>query len=142
VLVSILGRPVAYVRPFSLIFSELIPQRHCWPCFRVSIVYRDDGPQRKYFFAVANIPHFRGLIVNYTTCRSVLRQLMFFSTRFSALGWCILSTCLGRPLLAFFKSLWESSVNSAHISGSRTARRRRELGENEIWEMEYRGRAG
>jgi hypothetical protein len=38
--------------------------------------------------------------------------------------------------------LWESSVNSASMTGGRSARRPRELVDNEIWEMEYRGRAG
>ncbi|KIM88800.1 hypothetical protein PILCRDRAFT_813780 [Piloderma croceum F 1598] len=60
---------------------------------------------------------------------------------FSALGWCMLSSCLGRPVMSFFNVLWESTVNSASMTG-RSARRPRELVDNEIWEMEYRGRAG
>ena len=54
----------------------------------------------------------------------------------------MLSSCLGQPVLAFFNTLWESSVNNAHLTGGRSGRWRGERAESDMWEMEYRGRTG
>lgn len=52
----------------------------------------------------------------------------------------MLSSCLGKPMMGFFHGLWDSSIHSARIGSDRMTRRRRELGEDDLWEMEYRGR--
>jgi hypothetical protein len=49
---------------------------------------------------------------------------------------------MGKPILRFFSGLWEASVASSRVSRNDSwARRKRDLGEGEIWEMEHRGRA-
>ncbi|KZP28901.1 hypothetical protein FIBSPDRAFT_852152 [Athelia psychrophila] len=64
---------------------------------------------------------------------------------FAAIGWCMLSSCMGRPIMAFFSDAWELSVSSARMGSAesnRVLRRRRELGEDDMWEMEHRGHVG
>ncbi|KIJ07923.1 hypothetical protein PAXINDRAFT_173202 [Paxillus involutus ATCC 200175] len=56
---------------------------------------------------------------------------------FCSLGWCMLSSCMGRDILRSISELWDVLVMSAR--GDRLSSRRRPLGE-EMWEMEYRRR--
>ncbi|RPD64684.1 hypothetical protein L227DRAFT_571143 [Lentinus tigrinus ALCF2SS1-6] len=63
------------------------------------------------------------------------------------LAWCILSSCMGRPILASMSDLWEMLVLSARSSGGAEHLRRR-MGpasrsweDEELLEMEYRGRS-
>ncbi|CAL1694619.1 unnamed protein product [Somion occarium] len=60
---------------------------------------------------------------------------------FAALGWCILSSCMGRSLREFLSDLWDSLVLSAQ-SGSTPQQqwRRRRNWDDVDYEMEYRGR--
>ncbi|KAF8079152.1 hypothetical protein FPV67DRAFT_99687 [Lyophyllum atratum] len=60
----------------------------------------------------------------------------------AALLWCMLSSCLGTPCRRALSSLWEYAVLSSQTSGGRAPRHRRGFGEQEVWEMETRGRAG
>jgi hypothetical protein len=66
-----------------------------------------------------------------------------YIVRIAVLGWCILSSCLGVPLSRLFASLQETSVLNSRprAAGVRMRREPRE-DDGEIWEMEYRGRAG
>ncbi|KAF8846011.1 hypothetical protein BDN67DRAFT_10627 [Paxillus ammoniavirescens] len=54
---------------------------------------------------------------------------------FGSLGWCMLSSCMGRDILRSLSELWDVLVISTR--GDRPTSRRRPLGE-EIWEMEHR----
>jgi hypothetical protein len=59
--------------------------------------------------------------------------------------WCLLSSCLGTPILQALKSLWEYLVLSAKSGGDRTLQSRRRAAQGrfseveEEWEMNYRG---
>ncbi|KIK91104.1 hypothetical protein PAXRUDRAFT_150238, partial [Paxillus rubicundulus Ve08.2h10] len=55
---------------------------------------------------------------------------------FGSLGWCMLSSCMGRDILGSLSELWDVLVMSARGDVT-TSRRRRPLGE-EMWEMEHR----
>ncbi|KII93307.1 hypothetical protein PLICRDRAFT_49365 [Plicaturopsis crispa FD-325 SS-3] len=70
--------------------------------------------------------------------------LIFAFLIFASLGWCIVSSCMGRPILRFFSGMWDSAVRSARSEQNASfPRRRRELGlDAELWEMEHRGRVG
>ncbi|RDB29617.1 hypothetical protein Hypma_016068 [Hypsizygus marmoreus] len=68
--------------------------------------------------------------------------LVFAALLFAAILWCMLSSCIGAPILRSISNLWEYAVLSSRSSGGLAPRRRREFGEQEIWEMESRGRAG
>ncbi|KAK7695093.1 hypothetical protein QCA50_002283 [Cerrena zonata] len=60
---------------------------------------------------------------------------------FAALGWCLLSSCMGRSLRDAISDLWETLLLSAQ-AGDRTSqqwRRRHDWNEME-YEMDHRGR--
>ncbi|KAG2352066.1 hypothetical protein BDR07DRAFT_641965 [Suillus spraguei] len=58
---------------------------------------------------------------------------------FAGLGWCFLSSCMGTPLLQSLSELWNLMVLSASASDTTSSRRRRALGEDNMWEMtDYR----
>ncbi|KZT27603.1 hypothetical protein NEOLEDRAFT_1130613 [Neolentinus lepideus HHB14362 ss-1] len=64
---------------------------------------------------------------------------------FCAIGWCILSSCLGKPLLELFSEIWQAawSPSNAGRDGFRQYRRVAPgLRDEEMWEMEYRSRVG
>ena len=47
--------------------------------------------------------------------------------------------------MSHFSDIWAASFQTARMgsaSSNRVMRRRRELGEDDMWEMEHRGRAG
>ncbi|KAJ7651569.1 hypothetical protein DFH06DRAFT_1331520 [Mycena polygramma] len=62
-----------------------------------------------------------------------------------SMGYCLLSSCLGTPILEALKSLWEFLVLSAQSGGDRTLQSRRRAAQGrfsevqEEWEMNYRG---
>ncbi|KAG1793948.1 uncharacterized protein HD556DRAFT_457086 [Suillus plorans] len=58
---------------------------------------------------------------------------------FAGLGWCFLSSCMGTPLLRSLSDLWNLMVLSGSVTDTASSRRRRALGEDNIWEMtDYR----
>ncbi|THV06462.1 hypothetical protein K435DRAFT_960443 [Dendrothele bispora CBS 962.96] len=57
--------------------------------------------------------------------------LVLFCLCFAALLWCLLSSCVGRPILRSLSSLWEYIILSARTGGPR----RGGYAEEEIWEM-------
>jgi len=63
----------------------------------------------------------------------------------SCLCWCLLSSCLGTPILEALKNLWEYLVLSARLGGDSTLQSRRRAAQGrfseveEEWEMNYRG---
>ncbi|KAA1471453.1 hypothetical protein DENSPDRAFT_837443 [Dentipellis sp. KUC8613] len=61
-----------------------------------------------------------------------------------ALGWCMLSSCIGAPILSALSEMWQSAVAGSRTASSANIRRRRtDFGaESEMWEMEARGRGG
>ncbi len=63
----------------------------------------------------------------------------------ASIFWCFLSSCMGLSLRQFGANLWEYCVLSSNAAarGPQSMRRRnRAFGEEEVWEMEYRGRGG
>ncbi|KAJ7109855.1 hypothetical protein C8R44DRAFT_800742 [Mycena epipterygia] len=68
--------------------------------------------------------------------------LVFSGLIACALFWCLLSSCLGTPILQSLKNLWEYAVLSARNGGDHTLQaRRRAAGRfsvGEEWEMDYR----
>ncbi|KAI0323036.1 hypothetical protein OF83DRAFT_7310 [Amylostereum chailletii] len=62
---------------------------------------------------------------------------------FASLAWCILSSCIGKPLMQGLSGLWNAAVESARIGNQASFRNRRPFGpESDIWEMETRRRPG
>ncbi|OJA12383.1 hypothetical protein AZE42_07539 [Rhizopogon vesiculosus] len=58
---------------------------------------------------------------------------------FAATGWCLLSSCMGAPLLSSLSELWNAMILSASSNDTAGSRRRRALGEDNMWEMtDYR----
>ncbi|KAH8835077.1 hypothetical protein DL96DRAFT_1572749 [Flagelloscypha sp. PMI_526] len=60
----------------------------------------------------------------------------------AAILWCMLTSCLGTPLRRSFSNLWEHLIMSAE-AGRQNGRRtttRTFAGEDELFEMESRGR--
>ncbi|KAG0703703.1 hypothetical protein DFH29DRAFT_433671 [Suillus ampliporus] len=58
---------------------------------------------------------------------------------FAGLGWCFLSSCMGAPLLRSISDLWNVMVLSSSVTDTASSRRRRALGEDNVWEMtDYR----
>ncbi|EPQ60165.1 hypothetical protein GLOTRDRAFT_112899 [Gloeophyllum trabeum ATCC 11539] len=75
---------------------------------------------------------------------SLLLVLFIFSLLlFCAIGWCILSSCMGKPVLDFFSEVWRAAVSPAR-DGREGYRPMRRTGraDGEMWEMEYRSRLG
>ncbi|KAK0466151.1 uncharacterized protein EV420DRAFT_811848 [Desarmillaria tabescens] len=69
--------------------------------------------------------------------------LVFLIT--ASIFWCFLSSCMGLSLRQFGANLWEYCVLSSRTAagGPQSMRRRNHaFGEEELWEMEYRGRGG
>ncbi|KAL0951901.1 hypothetical protein HGRIS_008556 [Hohenbuehelia grisea] len=60
----------------------------------------------------------------------------------SAFIWFMLSSCMGEPILQVWSNMWSYLLESSRAGGYSTtsARRRRALGEEESWELEFRGR--
>ncbi|KIK00221.1 hypothetical protein K443DRAFT_679310 [Laccaria amethystina LaAM-08-1] len=57
--------------------------------------------------------------------------------------WCLISSCLGTSVLQSMKNLWDYAVlSSRNHHRNPMSYRRRAFGDEEIWEMEHRGRAG
>ncbi|KAF8167537.1 hypothetical protein B0H34DRAFT_20484 [Crassisporium funariophilum] len=75
---------------------------------------------------------------------ALLPLFAFFAFLVAALlFWCLISSCLGTPILRSLSNLWDYTVLGAQSQNTgRIARRRPAYGEGEIWEMEYRGRGG
>ncbi|KAF9225307.1 hypothetical protein BS17DRAFT_778419 [Gyrodon lividus] len=65
-----------------------------------------------------------------------LLLLVFVVLIIGSLGWCMLSSCMGRDILRSLVELWDFLVMSARGDGI-TSQRRRPYGE-EMWEMEHR----
>lgn len=68
-------------------------------------------------------------------------HLILASLSFFAVLWCMLSSCMGTPIRRSISNLWEYLVLGSQSSGL-APRQRRGFAEQEIWEMEHRGRAG
>ncbi|TFK42001.1 hypothetical protein BDQ12DRAFT_732754 [Crucibulum laeve] len=68
--------------------------------------------------------------------------LIFAFVIAAGIFWCLISSCLGTPILRSLSDLWEHLLLSANAGQNIPgARRRRGFGdEGEGWEMEYRGR--
>ena len=65
---------------------------------------------------------------------------------FALLAWCILSSCMGRPILSAMSELWEMLTLGARSSGGAAHARRRmnptaSWEDDELFELEYRGRS-
>ncbi|KAH9932068.1 uncharacterized protein BXZ73DRAFT_101444 [Epithele typhae] len=66
---------------------------------------------------------------------------------FALLAWCLLSSCLGRPIVASLADLWDFILLSARAApGGAYVRRRQDRSEWEdddlqLLELEYRGRS-
>ena len=66
-----------------------------------------------------------------------------FADSTALLFWCLISSCLGSSIRQSLSQLWHYSVLGAMSQdNARHSRSRHAYGEEEIWEMEYRGRAG
>jgi len=63
------------------------------------------------------------------------------STRAALLFWCLISSCLGVSIRHSMSNWWEYTDLGMRQS-SRLGPRRRFRAEDELWEMEYRGRGG
>jgi len=57
------------------------------------------------------------------------------------LFWCFISSCLGTPIRRSLSNLWEYTLLGAMSQDMGRTARRRPYGEEEIWEMQHRGRA-
>lgn len=61
--------------------------------------------------------------------------LNFFSTSVAGLGWCFLSSCMGAPMLHSISELWNAMILSGSTNNTAGSRRRRAIGEDNMWEM-------
>ncbi|TFK56531.1 hypothetical protein OE88DRAFT_29243 [Heliocybe sulcata] len=81
-----------------------------------------------------------------TDMTPLLPVLLIFSLLlFCAIGWCILSSCMGKPILDLLRESWSPSGSSVGVGrdGYRPYRRVAPgLRDGEMWEMEYRSRVG
>jgi hypothetical protein len=67
--------------------------------------------------------------------------IAFFALLFAALVfWCFISSCLGTPCRRFFTNLGEYTALGAMSQNTGRTPIRRPYGEEEIWEMQHRGR--
>ncbi|KAF8956091.1 hypothetical protein BDZ97DRAFT_222086 [Flammula alnicola] len=79
-----------------------------------------------------------------SSLRALTPLIAFFAVLFAALiFWCFISSCLGAPLRRSLSNLWEYTVLGAMSQNTGpNGRRRAPYGEEEIWEMQSRGRLG
>ncbi|KAJ8586489.1 hypothetical protein M405DRAFT_353910 [Rhizopogon salebrosus TDB-379] len=57
----------------------------------------------------------------------------------AGLGWCCLSSCMGTNVLRSLSGLWDAMILSGSRNDTVGSRRRRALGEDNMWEMaDYR----
>ncbi|KAJ8581322.1 hypothetical protein M405DRAFT_832742 [Rhizopogon salebrosus TDB-379] len=57
-----------------------------------------------------------------------------------SLGWCCLSSCMGTSIPRSLSELWNAMILSGSRNDTVGSRRRRALGEDDMWEMDYRRR--
>ena len=83
------------------------------------------------------------LCVVFRILKSIIQIYSGFAGSAALVFWCLISSCLGSSIRQSLSQLWNYSVLGAMSQNNpRHSRSRHAYGEEEVWEMEYRGRAG